>query len=88
MARPRSTAKGSRVSVLASAELLRRARAGETHALSQLFARYLPQLHRWAHKRVPPWARNAVDTGDLVQDALLQTFRNLESFEPPRDPSP
>src|SRR5947207_11665689 len=85
MARTRSTVKGSRVSVLASAELLRRARAGETHALSQLFARYLPQLHRWAHRRVPPWARNAVDTGDLVQDAMLQTFRNLESFEPQRE---
>jgi RNA polymerase sigma-70 factor (ECF subfamily) len=82
---PRSTAKGSRAAMLASAELLRRARGGEKEALDQLFARYLPQLHRWAHRRVPPWARNAVDTGDLVQDAVLQTFRNLKSFEPQRE---
>jgi RNA polymerase sigma factor (sigma-70 family) len=68
-----------------SAELLRRARAGESQALSRLFARYIPQLHRWAHRRVPAWARNAVDTGDIVQDALLQTFRNLDSFEPQRE---
>jgi RNA polymerase sigma factor (sigma-70 family) len=45
----------------------------------------MPQLQRWAHRRVPAWARNAVDTGDIVQDALLQTFRNLDSFEPQRE---
>jgi RNA polymerase sigma-70 factor (ECF subfamily) len=68
-----------------TAELLRRARAGETQALSRLFSRYLPQLVRWAHGRVPNWARNAADTEDLVQDALLRTFRRLGSFEPQRE---
>jgi RNA polymerase sigma-70 factor (ECF subfamily) len=68
-----------------SAELLRRARAGESQALSRLFAQYMPQLKRWAHGRLPAWARNAVDTGDLVQDALLQTFRNIDAFEPQRE---
>ncbi len=76
----RSTSR-RRSTALASAELLRRARAGESQALSRLFARYLPQLQRWAHRRVPAWARNAVDTDDLVQDALLNTFCKLESFE-------
>lgn len=71
--------------MLASAELLRRARAGESQALSQLFARYLPRLQRWAHRRVPNWARNAADTDDLVQDALLQTFKRLDGFEPQRE---
>lgn len=82
----RPNAKGrSRAIVLASAELLRRARAGESQALSQLFARYLPQLHRWAHRRVPAWARNAADTDDLVQDTCLHTFRKLDGFEPQRE---
>ena len=68
-----------------SAELLRRARAGHSQALNQLFARYLPQLTRWAHRRVPLWARNAVDTGDLVQETVLNTMRNLGSFTPARE---
>jgi RNA polymerase sigma factor (sigma-70 family) len=82
--KPKATAR-SRAAVTRSAELLRRARAGESQALSRLFAQYMPQLQRWAHRRVPAWARNAVDTGDIVQDALLQTFRNLDSFEPQRE---
>lgn len=86
MAHTRSELKvRSRSLALASAELLRRAREGESHALSQLFARYVPQLVRWAHRRVPAWARNAVDTDDLVQDTLLHTFRRIDAFEPQRE---
>jgi RNA polymerase sigma-70 factor (ECF subfamily) len=65
-----------------SRELLRRARDGDNQALDRLFQRYLPPLHRWAHGRIPRWARNAVDTADVVQDTVLQTLRNLGSFEP------
>src|SRR6185503_21204637 len=68
-----------------SQELLRRARAGDTQALGRLFQRYLPSLHRWAHGRIPRWARNAVDTTDVVQDTVLHTLRNLRSFEPQRE---
>ena len=65
--------------------LLRRARAGEDRALERLFARYLPRLRRWAHRRVPLWARDAADTDDLVQDALVGTLKRLDYFEPQRD---
>jgi RNA polymerase sigma-70 factor (ECF subfamily) len=34
---------------------------------------------------VPLWARGAVDTADIVQDAILHTFKRLPSFEPQRD---
>lgn len=84
MSRLTST-KLSRFSILASAELLRRARAGEQRALSALLARYVPRLYRWAHRRVPSWARRAFDTDDLVQDALLYTVRNLPAFVPQGD---
>jgi RNA polymerase sigma-70 factor (ECF subfamily) len=67
-----------------SLELLRRARSGDTQALNRLFERYLPQLARWAHQRVPAWARNAEDTGDLVQETILHGFRHLQTFEPQR----
>jgi RNA polymerase sigma factor (sigma-70 family) len=69
----------------ASQELLRRARAGDHQALDRLFRRYLPSLHRWAHGRIPSWARNAVDTADVVQETVLQTLLNLRSFEPQRE---
>ncbi len=65
-----------------SLRLLRRARGGDRSALDALFQRQLPPLLRWAHGRLPRWARTASDTADVVQDALLQTFRRLDSFEP------
>jgi len=31
---------------------------------------------------VPAWARNSVDTGDLVQETVLKAYANLPNFEP------
>jgi RNA polymerase sigma-70 factor (ECF subfamily) len=70
---------------LSSRELLRQVRDGNDDAANRLFARYLPQLHRWAHGRLPRWARDVLDTGDLVQDAAYHTFKQLPSFEPRGD---
>lgn len=68
-----------------SRELLARVHAGDSSAANRLFARVLPQLHRWAHGRMPQWARGIVETADVVQDAMLHTFRRLRDFEPERD---
>lgn len=77
---------GSRTaSRFASADLLRQARAGQSQALNRLFSRYLPKLQRWAHGRLPNWARNGVDTNDIVQETVLHTIRNLDGFEPQRE---
>ena len=35
--------------------------------------------------RLPYWARDGLDTSDLVQDTLLQTFKRITKFEPQRD---
>jgi RNA polymerase sigma-70 factor (ECF subfamily) len=61
--------------------LIQRAHAGDQQALDRLMARHLTPLRRWARGRLPAWARDAADTDDLVQDALLQTFRRLGNFE-------
>jgi RNA polymerase sigma-70 factor (ECF subfamily) len=63
-------------------QLVERARAGDPRALDDLFARHLRPLQRWARGRLPRWARDLADTGDLVQETLLQTFRRLDAFEP------
>lgn len=61
--------------------LLTRAREGDKGALDDLFARYGPPLRRWASGRLPRWARDLSDTPDLVQESLLQTFRNIDGFD-------
>jgi RNA polymerase sigma-70 factor (ECF subfamily) len=63
-------------------DLLARARTGDTEALNALCARYLPRLQKWAHGRLPAWARGALDTHDLVQDTLAHVVQRLGSFEP------
>lgn len=63
-------------------ELVIRARAGDRLAVEALLQRCIPSLLRWAHGRLPPGARGALDTSDLVQDAVLHVLRRLDSFEP------
>jgi RNA polymerase sigma-70 factor (ECF subfamily) len=70
---------------LSSVELVRRARDGDRQALDRLFARYVPILRRWAQGRLPRWARDLVDTDDMIQDALMGTFRNVAAFTPRHD---
>lgn len=62
-------------------DLLDRARAGDAQALDQLFERHLPTLRRWAHGRLPRWARDIADTTDLVQETILETLKRLDCFE-------
>jgi RNA polymerase sigma-70 factor (ECF subfamily) len=63
-------------------ELIDRARDGDHHAVERLFVRHLTPLQRWARGRLPQWARDIADTDDLVQDALLKTFKRIEEFDP------
>ncbi len=68
-----------------SIALLSRARAGDADALDALCSRYLPRLERWAHGRLPAWARGALDTHDMVQDTMINVVRRLAAFEPRHD---
>jgi RNA polymerase sigma factor (sigma-70 family) len=62
-------------------ELLALARQGDRSAIERLFSRHLRPLQRFARGRLPSWARGVTDTDDLVQDALLQTLKRLDTFE-------
>ncbi len=66
---------------LATVELVRRIRHGDGGARDLLFRRYLPLLRRWAHGRLPPSARDANDTDDLVQVTLLRALNRIEDFD-------
>lgn len=63
-------------------ELVLRAREGDTSAVNEICARYIPRLNRWARGRLPAWARGALDTQDLVQDTLVQVVKRLDQFDP------
>jgi RNA polymerase sigma-70 factor (ECF subfamily) len=63
-------------------ELIVKARHGDASAVNAILQRCLPPLTRWAHGRLPPAARGALDTSDLVQDAAINAIARLDSFEP------
>jgi len=64
--------------------LLLRARLGDRDAFEHLFERLTCSLRRWARGRLPRWARQRADTGDVVQDAVTEALPRLATFEPRR----
>ena len=62
--------------------LVERACRGDERALNDLCTRYLPRLERWAHGRLPAYARGPLDTHDLVQEALAGVAHRIRTFEP------
>jgi len=68
-----------------SVRLLRRYKNGDEVALCELLEKELQPMRRWARGRLPRWARDEMNTDDLVQDALVRTVSRLERFEPQHD---
>ena len=64
-----------------SVDLLLKAQAGDEESLNRLLARYLPRLRRWASGRLPGALRTMLDTGDLVQDAVVNALPHLNRLE-------
>jgi RNA polymerase sigma-70 factor (ECF subfamily) len=73
--------KGQHSDPTSTVVLVERAQQGDQTALDTLFARHAGPLRRWASGRLPRWARDLADTDDLVQEALLQTFKRIGEFE-------
>lgn len=66
----------------ATAALIARVRQGDAVARERLFARVLPLLTRWAHRRLPLRVRDLAETDDLVQTALARSLTRLDAFQP------
>jgi RNA polymerase sigma-70 factor (ECF subfamily) len=64
-----------------SVDLLLKAQAGDRDALDRLLVRYLPRLRRWAKGRLPLGLRTMLDTGDLVQEAVINALPHLDKLE-------
>ncbi len=50
-------------------------------AIEQLFASLLPFLKRWARGRLPSYARRRMDSGDLVQEAVVNALRRAGELD-------
>ncbi len=64
-----------------SVTLLLKAQSGDSEALNRLLGRYLPRLRRWATGRLPWALRTMLDTGDLVQEAIINALPHLNNLE-------
>lgn len=62
-------------------DLVRAAQRGDGPAVDELYARYLPRLRWWARGRLPAHARDGIETGDVVQDAMMRTLRQLPGLD-------
>jgi len=74
-----------RRSMESTATLLNLVRKGDSDARERLFAAYLPILTRWAHGRLPGYARDVTETDDLVQETLVSAFKRINDFMPKRE---
>ena len=63
-----------------SDELLRRAGAGDPHALAELFARYRDRLRRMVRLRMDRRLRGRVDPSDVLQEAQLEILRRAAEY--------
>ena len=70
-----------------TATLLARVKNGDTAAREQLCSIYLPILNRWAHGRLPEYARGTAETDDMVQLSLIKALDKLDTFTPIREGS-
>ena len=77
-AQPRDESGGASETTV---QLLVRARAGDEAALDEVFARAIPLLKKWASGRLPRWAREMIDTDDLVQETVVNTLKHIDVFE-------
>lgn len=62
-------------------DLIEEFRRGNDAALDTILRRSVPELRRWAHRRLPDTSRGMLDTADLVQDTVMSVLRHLDGFE-------
>ena len=66
-------------------ELINRVKAGDAAARERLVARCIPPLRRWARGRLPSYARDMLDTEDLVQESVIAALGRIQGFEARRE---
>ncbi|MFL5242674.1 MAG: sigma-70 family RNA polymerase sigma factor [Gemmataceae bacterium] len=63
-----------------TADLLKRARAGETTALNGIFGLYQDRLRRMVDMRMDRRLQGRIDAADVIQEAFLEVAQRLENY--------
>ncbi len=74
-------------SLESTATLLNRVKTGDNDAQEKLCSVYLPILTKWAHGRLPSYARDMTETNDMVQVTLIKALEKIDTFKPDREGS-
>lgn len=61
--------------------LVRAAQGGDRQALERLLARYQEPVRRIVRLRLGPGLRASLESGDILQQVLLDAFRSLDRYE-------
>lgn len=61
--------------------LVERFHAGDRSALNELYGRYLPRVLMAMRARLGRELRRKLDSSDVLQDAMLASLKNIDSFE-------
>ena len=64
-----------------TAVLLSRIAKGDARAQSELDRALRPKLQRFAHGKLPPYARGIGSTHDVVSEALAKSFAVIDEFD-------
>ena len=65
--------------------LVARYKQGDKTALDALFSRYYERIERIARVRTGPTLLRRMELEDVVQDALVEALRAMDSYEPRQD---
>lgn len=67
---------------LATGALVERARAGDGAAMAALLERYEPRVLRVVRRRLGPDLRRHVESGDVLQETMVEVVRSIGGFRP------
>lgn len=70
-----------------SLRLIQRAQGGDRGAYEQLFERYYPRVQRLVRRQLGSRMRADLDSGDVVNEAMVQAIRAFEGLEAPSRPA-
>jgi RNA polymerase sigma-70 factor (subfamily 1) len=65
----------------ATIELVQRAKGGDAGALEALLDRYQPRVRQLVRQRLGGELRRELDSGDMVQEAMVEVLEGFERFE-------
>ena len=77
---PRRSSSGLSESI-ATQTLIDQAAAGSRQASEAICQRFRPRLVSWAKGRLPAYARDLMETEDIVQEALVRSLQHISGFQ-------